>query len=125
MRSERSELRNCEIAKLRNCDSSIDLLSFSAERVRALAGLQLVTLTPAIRAERSLTSEQGALIVGLSNDARSIGLEEGDLIVEINRQPVRSAEEAASILRSIRGQGRIFIERQGRFGSFTFYIRGQ
>lgn len=101
-----------------------DLPSLAAERVRALAGLQLVTLTPQIRAERRLTSHQGALIVGITDDARSIGLQEGDLILEINRQPVRTAEEAATVMRSIRGQGRIYIERQGRFGSFPFYIRG-
>lgn len=103
-----------------------DLPSLSAARIAALAGLQLVTVTPAIRAERNLTSEQGALIVGLSDDARSVGLDEGDLIIEINRQPIRTAQEAARVLRALAGRGtiRVGIEREGRYGSITFYIRG-
>lgn len=102
------------------------LPSLGAERVGAIAGLQLVTLTPAIRAERNLTSEQGALIVSLSPDARSIGLAEGDLIIEINRQPVRTAEEAASVMRDLAGRAtiRLGIEREGRYGSIQFNLRG-
>jgi serine protease Do len=103
-----------------------NLPSLGAERTNALAGLQLVTLTPGIRVERNLTSEQGALIVGLSADARAIGLNEGDLIVEINRQPVRTAEEAAALMRELAGRAtiRLGVEREGRYGSFAFNIRG-
>jgi serine protease Do len=103
-----------------------NLPSLAAERTSAVAGLQLVTLTPGIRVERSLTSEQGALIVGLSPEARSIGLNEGDLIVEINRQPVRTAEEAAALMRDLAGKAtiRLGVEREGRYGSFAFNIRG-
>ena len=52
-----------------------DLPSVNAERIQALRDFQLVTLTPAIRAERGLTNEQGALIVGLSDAARGLGLQ--------------------------------------------------
>lgn len=104
----------------------IDLPSLGAERVNALAGLQLVTLTPQIRAERGLTSERGALIVGLSDDLRRLGFAEGDLILEINRRPITTAEAAASTIQNLAGRGqiRIGIERQGRYGTFSFYIRG-
>jgi S1-C subfamily serine protease len=104
----------------------VDLPSLGAERVNALAGLQLVTLTPQIRAERGLTSEQGALIVGLSDDLRRLGFVEGDLIIEINRQPISRAEEAAATIRNLAGRAqiRVGIERQGRYGTFSFYIRG-
>jgi hypothetical protein len=47
-----------------------DLPSLAAERVRALDELELVTLTPAIRSERRLANEQGALIVR-AGEARS------------------------------------------------------
>ena len=104
----------------------VDLPSLAAERVNALAGLQIITLTPQIRVERGLTSERGALIVGLSDDLRRLGFVESDLIVEINRQPITTAAEAAATLQSLvgRGQIRVGIERQGRYGSFSFYIRG-
>jgi hypothetical protein len=50
-----------------------DLPSVNAERIQALRDFQLVTLTPAIRSERGVSSEQGALVVGLSDAARHLG----------------------------------------------------
>lgn len=103
-----------------------DLPSVTAERTRALSDFELVTLTPSIRAERKLAGESGALIVSLSEVARQIGLREGDLIVQINRIPVRSAEEAARLLQRLAGRGpvRVFFERNGQLGSVYFYING-
>lgn len=102
-----------------------DLPSVSAERIQALRDFQLVSLTPAIRVERGLASEQGALIVGLSDAARQIGLREGDVIVQINRLRVTTAEETASALRQLGGRNVVMIfERGGRFGT-TQFILGQ
>ncbi|MFS8637528.1 MAG: trypsin-like peptidase domain-containing protein [Gemmatimonadota bacterium] len=104
----------------------VDLPSLTAERIRALADFELVTLTPAIRAERGLISEKGALIVSASPMARRIGLREGDLIIQINRVPISSAEEAARLLQRLSGTGlvQVFFERQGRLGSVGFRISG-
>jgi serine protease Do len=102
-----------------------DLPSVSAERIQALRDFQLVSLTPAIRAERGLVSEQGALIVGLSDAARQTGLREGDVIVQINRLRVTSAEETASALRQLGGRNVVMIiERGGRYGT-TQFVLGQ
>jgi serine protease Do len=98
----------------------VDLPSLSAQRISALEAFELVTLTPAIRSERGLTSERGALIVGLSDPVRrTLGLREGDLIIGINRYAVGSAEEAADILQRLPRPGvrtavRLLIERNGR-----------
>lgn len=102
-----------------------DLPSLAAERVRALDELELVTLTPAIRAERGLANEAGALIVRSSEAAQQIGLREGDLIVQINRTSVKSAADAASLLRRLSGTRvavRIVLERQNQLLSTSFYI---
>ena len=103
-----------------------DLPSLTAERVQALRDFEFVTLTPPIRAERSLQSEAGALIVSLSDAARNIGLAEGDLIVQINRVPVRTAQDAARLLRDLAGRGQVGVvfERQGRYGQTFFYVGG-
>jgi serine protease Do len=99
------------------------LPSLTAERVRALSDLQLVTVTPAIRAERNLASEQGALIVERSDVARRVGLAAGDVIVQINRVPVASAEDAAALLRRLAGgAARLIIERNAQYGSVSFTI---
>jgi serine protease Do len=104
-----------------------DLPSLTAERVRAGSDFEFITLTPAIRAERGLTGEEGALLVGLSDAARRIGLQDGDLVVEINRTRIRSAQDAASILRRMSGRRtlvRMGLERRGRDTAVQFYIGG-
>ena len=101
-----------------------DLPSLTAERVQALRDFEFVTLTPAIRAERGLQSEEGALIVELSDAARSIGLQEGDLILSVDRARVRTAQDAAMYLRQLagRGQVRVVFERDGRLMQTFFAI---
>ena len=106
-----------------------DLPSLSAERVNAGQLFELVTLTPAIRSERGLSREQGALIVDISDAARRFNLREGDLIIAINRYAVRSAEEAVDLLRrfqELRGQVvvRLLVERPGRGETYStfFYL---
>lgn len=103
-----------------------DLPSLTAERIQALSGFELVSLTPAIRAERGVASERGALIVDLPEAAsRELGLRTGDVIVQVNRMPIGSAEDAAQALRALAGRGavRLFFERGGRYLSTSFYIR--
>ncbi len=102
-----------------------DLPSVTAERIQALADFQLVTLTPAIRAERGLVSEEGALIVDLSAAARrQLGLRPGDLILQLNQTRVRTAEQAAALLASAAGRGsvRLAFERDGRLDYTWFYV---
>jgi serine protease Do len=102
-----------------------DLPSVGAERIQALRDFQLVTLTPAIRSERRLTNEEGALIVGLSDAARGLGLQEGDLILQINRLRITSAETAAQALQQLSGRSVVmYFERGGRVGSTQFVIGG-
>ncbi|HEU0014527.1 MAG TPA: trypsin-like peptidase domain-containing protein [Longimicrobium sp.] len=102
-----------------------DLPSSGAERIQALRDFQLITLTPAIRAERGLTNERGAVIVGLSDAARALGLREGDLILQVNRVRITTAEEAAQVLQQQGGRGVVlYFERQGRVGSTQFVVGG-
>lgn len=102
-----------------------DLPSVGAERIQALRDFQLVTLTPAIRAERGLANERGALIVALPEAARGVGLREGDLILQINRVRVADAETAAGVLRQLVGRNVVmYIERGGQVGAIQFSIGG-
>ena len=102
-----------------------DLPSITAERVNAGSDFTFITLTPAIRAERNVGSSDGALIVSLSDAARNLGLRENDVVSEINRRQIRTAQEAASILRQLSGTNsvvRMSFERQGEYGSVSFRI---
>jgi serine protease Do len=108
--------------------TAADLPSLAAERVSALDEMELITLTPAIRSERGLTSERGALIVRVSEAAqRVMGVREGDLLLAINQYPVSTAAEAAQILQRLRQPGartgvRLLFERSGRESYTAFYF---
>lgn len=103
-----------------------DLPSVRAERIQALGDFQLVTLTPAIQAERGLANAQGALIVSLPEEARAIGLQEGDLILQVNRVRITTAEEAARALGALRGSGvEVYFERNRRLRATRFVIGGE
>jgi len=93
-----------------------DLPTVTAEKITVLQDLQLINVTPAIQAERSIRSDQGALIFRLSPQvSRATGLQPGDVILAINRTPVRSASEVASLLNVRPGQViRIYVERDGQ-----------
>ena len=104
-----------------------DLPSVRAERLEVLVGLELVTLTAAIRIEQGIRSSTGALIVDVSDDvSRVTGLARGDLIVAINRRAVESADDVADMIRflSTRGAIRLHYERDGAIWSTTFRLEG-
>ncbi len=93
---------------------SEEVPSVSADRVTALEQMQLVTVTSQIRAERNLRYESGALILSIEPQLESrIGFRTGDVILQINRAGVTSAEQAASIFRRASGNMVVYIERSG------------
>ena len=101
------------------------LPSISADRVTALEQMELITVTPGIRAERSLSYETGALIVNIERDLESrIGLRAGDVILQIGRRRVESAEEAAAVLRRASGSFPVYLERNGEVIVRRLVFRG-
>ncbi len=98
----------------------------SAPKVTVLREIELTTLTPAIRAERGIRSAQGAMVTSISNRLRDeIGLDVGDVILQVNRNAVRSAED---VQRAISQAGprtvyRASFERRGVFYYTDFVIQ--
>ena len=104
----------------------LDLPEVSAPRVQVLRDLELATVTPAIRGERGIRSASGALIVraGESN-AAELGIEPGDVIVQINQTRITSAQDAARALDYYAGRGviRMILERSGQYFPVDFVMR--
>jgi serine protease Do len=103
-----------------------DLPTSVAEKLTVLGDLQLVTLTAAVRQERNIRRDQGALIYDIGIDTqRSTGLRPGDVIFQINRQPITSAEDARAMFRAAAGRSaiRVYFERGGALGFTDFRIR--
>jgi serine protease Do len=97
-----------------------DLPTVTAEKYTLLEDLELVTVTPAIRAERGIRSEAGVLIFRISPSVSdATGLREGDVILAINRTAVRGASQVGELLNVRPGEiVRMYLEREGQI-TFT------
>ena len=94
-----------------------DLPTRTAARVTVLQDLQLVTITPAIRAERGVQSDEGALVVSIApRTADATGLREGDVIIGLDRRRVATANDLSSYFDDLHpGEAfRIWVERNGQ-----------
>jgi serine protease Do len=103
-----------------------DLPEINAPRVTVLKEIDLLTLTPALRAEHDIRSTEGAYVQSVSHRvAMGIGLQPGDVIVQINRTRISSAQDAARVLNDPQARGlvTIYVERQGEI--FVTYLRTQ
>ncbi len=103
-----------------------DLPEISAPKVQVLRELELVTLTPAIRTERGIRSARGAVVFKVSDRvAEELGLQPGDVIVQINRTSIEDASAVEKAITSLGGRGalRLFFERGGQVFSSDFMVR--
>ena len=108
--------------------TAVEYPSRTAARVTLFRDIELITVTPQIQLERGLGTEDGALITDISADLSSrLGLRRGDVIIQMNRTRVRTADDAAAFFDSLTGQqGRIvlYLERGGRYFTTNLYWRG-
>lgn len=87
----------------------------------ALDGVTVANLEPPVRVQLNVPNDvQGALVVDVEQDSNSAnaGLQRGNLIVEINRQPVRNAEDAVKLGRQAKGS-QILLKIWRREGNFA------
>ncbi len=87
----------------------------------ALDGVTVAELEPQVREQlRVPASINGALVAEVNSDSNSAdaGLLANDLIVEINRQPVASADDAVRLCKAARGE-HILVKIWRRAGNFA------
>jgi serine protease Do len=103
-----------------------DLPEVNAPKITVLREIQLVTLTPAIRAERNIRRANGALIQAVSaRVADQLGIQAGDVILQVNRVPIADAQSAARAIDYYAGRGVIvmYLEREGQVYTTEFVIQ--
>jgi serine protease Do len=103
-----------------------DLPEVNAPKITVLREIQLVTLTPAIRAERNIRRANGALIQTVSpRVADQLGIQAGDVILQVNRVPIADAQSAARAIDYYSGRGAIvmYLERGGQVYTTEFVIQ--
>jgi serine protease Do len=103
----------------------VDLPDVNAPRVTVLREIELITLTAPIRAQYQIQSRQGALVNRVSDRVQQqIGLQQGDVIVQINRAPITRAEDVNRILTSNgRGILQMYFERGGQIYATEFSLQ--
>lgn len=98
----------------------------TATKVTVLSDLQLISLSDAIRAERGVAATSGALIYKVSDRiSDAIGIQVGDVIVQVGRTRVNTAQEASSAIEreSNRGQVYLVFERGRQLMQTSFSMR--
>lgn len=103
-----------------------DLPEVTAPKVQVLRELELVTVTPAIAAERGLRRSYGALVYNASPlVADQTGLQQGDVILQINNTPVRNAQDVQKAIDyyGSRVYLRVIYARQGQLGMTVFGVQ--
>ena len=116
--------------ELGELDTPSGVASDSPQRgdVGAAVGLNLRDLNQADRAQLGLDAAvQGAIVIGVEDgsQAASLGIEPGDVIVQVNQMPISSAQEARAALAESQADGRraLLLVRRGdgqRFVALNF-----
>ena len=89
---------------------------------QALDGVEVTDLTPDIRQQYNVQRDvSGALVSSVDEDSNSAKAElrQGDVILEINHQPVHNADEAVDLSKN--AKGRRVLLKIWRDGS-TFFL---
>ena len=99
---------------------------FDSSKTDALNGVTVQDLNQGVRQQLDIPDDiQGALMITVDQDSNSAeaGLQRGDVIVEINRQPVRNAADAVRLGRQAKGD-QILLRVWRRDGDFagTHYL---
>jgi serine protease Do len=82
-------------------------------------GLSVKSLTPQIAEQLDLPANKGVLVqeVKPGSFAEDVGLQRGNVVLEINRKPVNSEEEFRNVQAGLKsGQDVVFLVRDGRAG---------
>jgi serine protease Do len=78
-------------------------------------GLQLQDLTPKLADQLNLQADKGVLVAGVEagSKAEDAGVQQGDVILEVNRQPVDSVQEAMNKINSAQDKNHLllFVQR--------------
>ena len=92
MRDGKERQLSVKVGKLPSESAKLDK---SAKPAKGRWGLRLHELTPEIGQQMHLQADQGVLVVGVEpgSPAHKAGIRKGDVIVEVNRQPVTSVGE--------------------------------
>jgi serine protease Do len=108
--------------KVARLDSDDQALGSASEPGKGKWGMQLHELSPQLGEQYGINAEEGVAVVGVDPEsaADQAGIRQGDIIVEVNRQPVKSIDEVKKQISQAKDKDRLLllVERQ----SGKFYV---
>jgi serine protease Do len=118
IREGRHETMNVKVGKLDEEPTQIASKQSAPGGTRAF-GMRVEDLTPAI-AQRLGVEDQGALVADVESDgpAARAGIRPGDVVVEVDRKPVKSAGELAKALDASASRALLLVRR----GDNSLYV---
>ncbi len=83
----------------------------STNKARSLLGLDVRPITPEVARQLNLRSVEGVVVVGVEDEspAAEAGLQQGDVIREVNRQRVRSLQDFERATRDVKEGDRVTV----------------
>ena len=102
-------------------------LNKSAQPTKGRWGLRLHDLTPEIGQQMRLQADQGVVVVGVQpgSPAAEAGIRQGDVIVEVNRQPVNSVSELKETISKSKEKDNLLLLVQRRGGKMYVPLQQQ
>jgi len=113
-------------AELPGDDAPAGIGGGSEDQSKAKLGLSMQTLTPGMAERLGLKVQAGVVITGIKagSPAAEANLSRGDILLEVDRKPVRSAEEAARLLSADRPGGHVLLVQRGDSATFLLLQPG-
>ncbi len=86
-------------------------------------GVSLAPLTPALARELGVSGQEGVVVTDIADGgpAQRAGLRRGDVILEVNRQPVKKPEDVAAVVGKTK-EGQMALLRVRRGDNATFFV---
>jgi serine protease Do len=100
----------------------------SAEGAEAKFGVSIQNITPEMASRLGLDGTQGVLVTSVESNsfAEEVGLQRGDVILQVNQQPVNRVDDVLRIQRGLGARADVvFLIRRGQGNqSVTLYLAG-
>ncbi|MBI3896577.1 MAG: Do family serine endopeptidase [Acidobacteria bacterium] len=99
-----------------------------SEGTEAKFGITIQNLTPDIANRLGLKGTQGVVVTGVDQDsfADEIGVQRGDVVLEINREPVQDVDDVVTIQKKLKEKSDVvfLIQRNQGGQTITLYLAG-
>jgi serine protease Do len=113
--------------KVGELTSGVAQLENASQPTKGKWGLQLHDLSPQIGQRFRLKADQGVVVVGVEpgSPAHEAGIQQGDVIVEVNRYPVNSVKEVKENIDKSQDENHLLLLVQRQSGKFFVPLKHQ